>query len=112
MANKKEEKIISDANRAIKYDAKARLSGGYELKHKPSCYGVGLKWLIGIKGLTYSQFGARWNGTSGQNINHFINRVSKERFFEENVERMCEVLNVSFEYFIKLCENIEKLMEN
>ena len=64
------DKIIkSDALKAINYDAKFRLGGGYDLKHKPCSCGIVLKWLLGIKKITYSAFAKQLNNTTAQNLN-------------------------------------------
>lgn len=104
-----------DAVRAYMFSVKASNGnkvrvGGYQLKHKPSSYGIALKWLIFIRGMSYSTFAKRYNGTTAQNANHLINRIDKERFFAENVEKMCDVLGVTYEYFTELCEKIEEKM--
>lgn len=104
--------IMLDAGKAMRYDAKARVVGGFNLKSKPSCHGIALKWLIGVRKITYAEFAKRYNGTTAQNLNNLINRTDKSRFFEEDVERMCEVLKISPEYFYALSEAIETLMES
>lgn len=105
-----ERKIEIDAKKAYNYDAKARIGGGYKLTHKPSSYGIAIKWLMKTRGMTYSEFAFRYNRTSAQNINHLINRLPKERFFEEYVEKVCKTLGTTVRYFTDLCEEIEKLM--
>lgn len=108
-------KISNDASRAYMFALKGmtgtKATGGNKLIHKPSCYGIALKWLIYIRGLTYAQFAKQYNGTTAQNANHLINRVKKEQFFAEDLEKMCSVLNVTYDYLIELCEEIEKKME-
>lgn len=81
-------------------------SGGYDLKHNPSCYGIAIKWLLHIRRMTYNDFGKRYNGTSGQNINYIINRMPKKRYFKEDIEKICSILDVSEEYFEALTKNI------
>lgn len=108
--------ISLDASRAYMYNLQSKngnkaKNGGYVLKHSPSSYGIALKWLIYLRGYTYSQFGERYNGTTGQNINNMINRISKDRFYYEDIDKMCDILCVTRKYFDKLCEEIEKKME-
>lgn len=110
MTNK--EMIASDAAKALRYDGKMRVTGGFDLKHKPSSCGVALKWLLGVRKITYVEFAKRYNGTTAQNINHLLNRADKSRFFEEDVEKMCKILKVSVEYFNDLCDKIEEMMES
>lgn len=102
--------------RAIKFADKAKNGiktvGGNKLAHNTCSYGVVLKWLIYTRKLTYDQFGKMYNGTTGQNINHLINRCGKERFYDENLEKMCNVLKVDIKYFNDLCQYVEKYMEN
>ena len=107
----KKERLLIDATKAFNFDAKARVGGGNKLSHKPCSYGIALKWLVHAKGMTYFQFAQRYNGTTGQNINHLINRCAKERFFEEDIEKMCTVLGVKQSYFYELCQNIEEMLE-
>lgn len=108
---KNHEKIANDAKKAYNFDLKA-INGGQALTHKPSSCGIALKYLIHKRGFTYSNFAKLYNGTTAQNLNHFINRVEKNRFFDENIERFCKVLKISVEYFNEMCDEIEKLMEN
>ena len=107
--------IKSDAMKIIRFSEKAKQGiktvGGNKLSHNTCSYGMVLKWLIYTRRMTYDQFGKLYNGTTGQNINHLINRCSKERFFDENLERMCEVLNVEFDYFKEVCNFVEKYSE-
>lgn len=103
---------METARKILAYDAKARVGGGYGLGHEPSSYGLVLKWLIKQRRMTYADFASKYNGTTAQNINNLINRVSKDRFFEENIEDMCKVLDVSKEYFTDLAEKVEKLQES
>lgn len=111
-----EKRITADATKAYMFTVKTSAvnkprNGGYKLTHKPSAYGIAIKWLIFIKGMTYAKFAERYNGTTGQNINHLINRCSKERYFEEDIAKICDVLGVTFEYFTELCAKIEEKME-
>lgn len=100
--------VQQDSDKAIRYNAKLRVGGGYELKHKPSSYGIALKWLLGMRKITYAEFAKRFNGSTAQNLNHYINRVSKERFFDNDIEQMCAILKVDKEYFCDLCNCIER----
>lgn len=86
-------------------------SGGYDLKHQPSSYGIAIKWLLHLRRMTYADFGKKYNETCFQNINYMINRMPKERYFKEDFEKICSILNISEDYFLKLCEEIEKIME-
>ena len=116
MSMEKKRTVDADATRAYMFSVKTSSgvkakSGGYQLTHKPSSYGIALKWLIFIRGMSYATFAKRFNGTTAQNLNFKINRMSKERFFTEDVERMCDVLSVRYDYFVELCEKIEEKME-
>lgn len=104
--------ITTDATRAISYDARMKLAGGYDLKHQPSCYGILLKWLLGMRKLTYAQFANRLNGTTAQNLNSLINRAGKDRFFPDVVENICKALGINTKYFYDVADKIEELMEN
>lgn len=107
---KNRDKIISEAVKACKFDLKA-INGGQALKHKPSSYGIALKYLVHKRGFTYDKFAKLYNGTTAQNLNYYINRCDKDRYFDENVEKFCKVLHISVEYFNTFCEEIEKIME-
>ena len=61
--------------------------------------------------LTYGEFAQRYNGTTAQNANHLINRIREDRYILDEVEKMCDVLGVSIEYFEKLVAEVKKLME-
>lgn len=102
--------IVKDAVHAVRFTVKGK-TGGNKLKSKPVCYGVALKWLIYKKGLTYGEFAQRYNGTTAQNANHLINRIREDRYILDEVEKMCDVLGVSIEYFEKLVAEVKKLME-
>jgi hypothetical protein len=111
-----ESRVSADATRAYMFSIKSKSgskpnNGGNKLKHKPSVYGIAIKWLIFVKGMTYAQFADMYNGTTAQNANYLINRISKDRFYEENLDKMCQVLGISFDYFSELCEKIEEKME-
>ena len=107
--------IKSDALKAVKFTEKAKsgikVVGGNKLSHEACSYGVVLKWLIYTRHLTYDQLGKLYNGTTGQNINHLINRCSKERFFEENLEKMCSVLGVTLQYLEIASKFVEEYTE-
>jgi hypothetical protein len=111
LSEKELKSVGLDAIRAVNFNGKLKNTGGYLLKHKPCCYGVALKWLINLKKMTYEQFGQKYNGSTGQNINHMINRTDKSRFFIEEIEQMCKVLRVKKSYFMELSRKIEELME-
>lgn len=112
MKESKSSRVSSDAMKAIRFSEKAqngiKYVGGNKLTHQACSYGMALKWLIYTRKMTYEQFGKLYNGTTGQNINHLINRCAKERFFEEDLEKMCGVLNITMEYLEELCGYIDK----
>ena len=113
MSMKQESKrtIQSDASMAIRYNAvinnvhRAKV-GGNKLTRNPRGYGIAFKWLIYTKGMTYEDFGKRYDGSTSQNINHLLNRT--KNIPDDDIMKMCEVLNVDFDYFMQLCEEIEK----
>ena len=111
-----EKKISADASRVYTFalnsiNGNKAGRGGNVLTHKPSAYGMVLKWLIFVKGMTYSQFAKLYNGTTAQNLNHFINRADKTRFFAEDIDKMCAVLNVTYDYFIAVSDKVQEKME-
>jgi len=106
----------TDAGRALSYSRNGRKliktrNGGNKLKHKPSCYGIAIKWLIYVKGMTYEQFAKKYNGKTAQNLNHFINRTPKSNYIEEDLQKIATTLGVTYEYFATLCNDIEILMK-
>lgn len=109
-------KVETDALRAIKFSTRSGKigkvhCGGYEMVHKPSCYGVAIKWILYIKKISYESFAKRLGNTTAQSVNHTLNRVPKEKFIEEDLRNMCKILEIKFDYFDKLCQNIEILMQ-
>lgn len=109
MTNK--ETILSDATRALQYDARLKIVGGYDLTHKPCCYGILLKWILGVRRISYGEFAKKLNGTTRQNLNSLINRADKSRFFPDVIESICKALGVTTEYFYDVAKKIEELME-
>lgn len=114
----KEEKksIESDAIKAIRYNLvitnkQKAIKRANSLTHKPSCYGIALKWLLYIRGMTYEQFAKKYNGTTKQNLNYIINRMSKNNVLFDEIDKMAQVLNVEYEYFMELAKAIDSKME-
>ena len=70
-----------------------------------------MKWLLGIKKITYSAFAKQLNNTTAQNLNYLINRVDKSRYYDEDIDRMCKILKIKREYFDDVCVAVEELME-
>lgn len=111
-----EKKLSADSTRAYMFALKSQSGikpncGGYVLKHKPSCYGIAIKWLIYVRGMTFAQFAKNYNGTTAQNINHMINRLDESRFYAEEIDKICEVLGVEYDYFVELSKRIKMKME-
>lgn len=105
-----ENTIVCDAYRAVRTDYKKHI-GGNALMHKPTSYGVALKWLITGKRYTYKRFAKMFNGTTAQNLNNIINRTGKGGYTEENIRKMCKILNITTEYFYELSNEIEKILD-
>lgn len=97
-----------EAERACEFDLKGR-TGGLALKHKPSSYGVALKYLISSRGYTYGRFAKMYNGTTAQNLNNIINRIGKDRFFNEDIGKMCKLLRITPEYLEAMSGEIERI---
>lgn len=106
----RKEQIIKDAIHAVRFTVKGK-TGGNKLTRKPTCYGVALKWLIYRKGITYAEFAKRYNGTTAQNANHLINRISEERYILDEIEKMCDALEIDIKYFERLVAEVKNLME-
>lgn len=111
-----EEKIRADANSAYALNLKSlngkKATGGNRTKHQASSFGIAIKWLIYIRRMTYKEFAEMYNGTTAQNINHLINRIDKDRYFKDILEKMCMVLGVNLDYVYSLSDEIEKIMES
>ena len=102
----KQEKIKLDAKRAIEGKFKDNTYGGYELKHKPTVYGLAFKYLLHARGISYRE-AAKSVVMSPQSLNYVFNRMSKERFDAALVDRLCLRLRLNREYFDALCDEIE-----
>lgn len=61
--------------------------------------------------MKYADFAKRYNGTTAQNANHIINRMKKECFSAEDIEKVCKLLRVEPEYFYALSEKIEEISD-
>ena len=110
-----EKSIESDAIKAIRYNLvitnkQKSIRKVNTLTHNPSCYGIALKWLLYIRGMTYEQFAKKYNGTTRQNLNHIINRVSKDKILYDEIEKMAHILSVEYDYFMALAEKIDEKM--
>ena len=109
------DKVNSEALSAYDFYKKTmsgyKVVGGNKLKHKPTSYGVAIKWLIYKKKMTYKQFAYLYNGTTAQNANHLINRISNKEYFKGELEKICKVLSVSIKYIEELSAKLELLME-
>ena len=103
--------IVNDAQKAVKYNARVDLTGGFSLTWKPSSYGIAIKWILGQRKITYDSFAKKLNGTTKQNVNHWLNRVPKERFTDEVLTEMCKALSIKEDYLYALSDEIEKIME-
>ena len=101
--------IIEEACLVLKYDAKQRYSG-YDLSNKPCAYGMVLKYYFKKRGWSYKLAGEYLN-ISAQGINHIVNRMPKDRYFEEDIERYCNAFGINQTHFLHLSEEVERLME-
>lgn len=109
-----EKRINTDASRAVAHNLRSESgirpqTGGNYLLHKPCSYGIAMKWLLFVKGIKYRDFAKAYNGSTSQNINYLINRTRKELFYPEDIDKICEILEVDSEYFYALSERIEEL---
>lgn len=104
-----ENTIVCDAYRAVRTDIKKH-TGGNALRHKPTSYGVALKWLINGRRYTYERFAREFNGTTAQNLNNIINRTGKGGYSVDDIRKMCEILQITTEYFYELSNEIEKIL--
>lgn len=106
-----EDTIMSDAVKAVNYNAKRKNAGGFHLKHEPSSIGMAIKWILGIKRMSFSRFAKLFNGTTPQNANHWINRTKITAFSEGDILQICKILKVNKEYLEELCSKIDEIRE-
>ena len=102
------ENIDKIAERAIKHNSKLK-NGGFQLKHKPSCYGIAIKYLLFLKGVSLLEFSKILKITP-QGLNHILNRTSKEKFYIETLEKYCDKLNIKYETFFAICDKIQEVL--
>lgn len=102
--------IEDEAFNIINFDPKARKCGGNMLSRKCNCYGLTLKYMFAVRGLSFQDV-ARVVGVTPQSINHLVNRAS-ERSFKDKVymEYLCRKLNIDYQYFMELAEQVRSIM--
>lgn len=114
ITNKKEtrmDKIEIDARRVINYDAKKIVGGGYKRVHEPCSYARVIKYLLYKFRMTFKDFGSGLGNLTAQGVNHILNRVPKDRYTDEDIDRYCKVLKINRAYFIKLSDKVEELLQ-
>lgn len=97
------------ATRAVNYNAKLK-NGGFGLKHKPSCYGIAIKYLLFTRGKTLAEF-AKLIKITPQGLNHILNRTDKDKFYVETLERYCDILRVKYDFFFEFCDKIQEKLD-
>ena len=111
MAKKTNVQLEQEAKKVISLNPKIRKCGGYELTHKCNCFGMTLKYIFHIKGMTFVEVG-KLIGLTPQAINHIVNRMPKKSFYDEDfVERICRRLRVDTDYFYDLSDKVDEIME-
>ncbi len=102
--------LQEEAKNVVNFDAKAMKCGGNKLKHQRNHFGMTFKYLFAIKDLTFKEVGEIL-GMSAQSINHLVNRT-RAQSFENNpfVKRMCNLLNIDYQYFIDLSNEVKGLI--
>lgn len=102
--------IQDEANKIIHFNPKARKCGGNKLNRKCNCYGLTLKYIFSVRGLSYKDVGTII-GVTPQSINHLVNRASEESFSDEQyMKYLCKKLNVDYQYFKDLAECVRNIM--
>lgn len=102
--------IEDEATNIVKFNAKARKCGGNKLMRKCNCYGLTLKYIFAIKGLTYQDVGGII-GVTAQSVNHLVNRASEESFEDEiYMKYLCNKLNIDYQYFLELCGQVRSML--
>lgn len=102
--------LQDEALNIINFNAKARKCGGNRLRRKCNCYGLTLKYLFSMKGLSYTDVGKKI-GVKAQSINHLVNRAPEESFDDIFYMRnLCNKLNIDYQYFMDLCSEVRRIM--
>ena len=105
------DKVMKNANRVVSYDAKHKIGGGYELAHKPSSYGLVIKYLLYTKKLTYAK-ASKMLGITAQGLNHMINRTEDDRFDEDVIDRYCNAFKINKQFFKDVASKVREILEN
>ena len=102
--------VQDEAKNIIKFNAKARKCGGNRTKRRCNCYGLTLKYLFALKGLSYKKV-RDLIGVTAQSINHLVNR-SKEESVNDFIymKSFCRKLNIDYQYFQELCDEVRRIM--
>ena len=98
------------AKRVVAFDAKAKVGGGYKLKHEPCSYALIVKYLLDRKDMTYKHLGVRLGNITAQAVNHMLNRVPKSAYSENDLDKLCEIFKLEREFFDELDKRVEELL--
>ena len=102
--------IAERAERIVNYNAKrGRKDAGNYLIGKPSAYGYVLKYIFGLRDLSYQSVSELF-GLTPQAINYIINRAGEDYFNEFVIARMCKRLNIDTKYFNELVDEVRKII--
>lgn len=102
--------LNDEAINILNFDAKARRGGGNKLKNAGNCFGLTLKYLFAMKGLSYRDVGARMDVTA-QTINHLVNRSPESSFNDIfYLKKLCSRTNIDYQYFMDLARTVKEMM--
>lgn len=102
--------LQDEAYNVVNFNAKSRKCGGNKLNRKCNCYGLTLKYLFSMKGLSFKNVGEKL-GVTAQSINHLVNRASEESFDDIfYMKSLCFKLNIDYQYFKDLSSEVRRLM--
>lgn len=104
------ENIDIIAKRVVAFDAKAKVGGGYKLKHEPCSYAFIVKYLLDRKDMTYKQLGEKLGNITAQAVNHTLNRIPKSAYSDNDLDKLCEIFKLEREFFDELDKKVEELL--
>ena len=98
------------AKKIVSFDAKAKVGGGYKLKHEPCSYALIVKYLLDRKDMTYKHLGDKLGGVTAQAVNHMLNRIPKSAYSENDLDKLCEIFKIEREFLDELDKKVEELL--
>lgn len=101
------ELVSVTARKIIRFNEKS-VNNVNPLVHKPSVYGMVLKYFLYLRKIPFSRFGKAL-GITAQGVNHLLNRSSRVNFYDDDLENYCRLIGVDYGYFCELVDEVDKL---